>query len=106
MKTINTYEDLSTAEFQRRLNESPDSVLLDVRTPEEFQEGRIPRAINIDVTDESFPERVASMDKRKTYFIYCRSGGRSLRACSIMNSLGFAVINLTGGIMSWRSDVI
>lgn len=106
MKTINPYEDLATAEFQRRLNESPASVLLDVRTPEEFQEGRIPHAINIDVADESFSRRVASMDKSKTYFIYCRSGGRSLRACSIMNSLGFTVINLIGGIMSWSGEVI
>jgi rhodanese-related sulfurtransferase len=106
MKTINTYEDLASAAFQQRLNESPESVLLDVRTPEEFQEGRIPHAINIDVTDGSFPKRVASLDKSKTYFVYCRSGGRSLQACSIMKGLGFTVINLTGGIMSWSGEVI
>jgi rhodanese-related sulfurtransferase len=106
MKTINTYEDLGSIAFQQRLKETQGAVLLDVRTSEEFQEGRIPGSVNIDVTDITFPERVNSLDKSKTYFVYCRSGGRSQHACSSMNRLGLTVVNLAGGILRWTGEVI
>ncbi|MBA4057957.1 MAG: rhodanese-like domain-containing protein [Marivirga sp.] len=106
MKTIQSFEDLNNVEFQRRLKENIQSVLLDVRTQEEFKGGRIPGSVNMDVMDITFYERITSLDKSKTYFVYCRSGGRSRQACSIMNKLGFIVINLAGGIMSWSGEVI
>ncbi|MBO5847507.1 MAG: rhodanese-like domain-containing protein, partial [Bacteroidales bacterium] len=51
--------------------------LLDVRTAEEFAQGRIPSAINMDVNAENFDEMIKSLDKNKTVALYCRSGRRS-----------------------------
>jgi rhodanese-related sulfurtransferase len=106
MNTIQSFEDLSHVDFQQRLEESKQSILLDVRTPEEFKESRIPGSVNRDVMDATFYEHAKVLDKSKTYFVYCRSGGRSRQACSILNNLGFTVINLAGGIMGWNGKVI
>jgi rhodanese-related sulfurtransferase len=106
MKTLTRYESLYSAEFERRLNENPDAVLLDVRTAAEFRSERIPDAINIDITDNSFMEKIGELDKTKAYFVYCRSGGRSGQACSIMASEGLTTFNLAGGISNWRGKTV
>jgi rhodanese-related sulfurtransferase len=102
MKTLTKYENLYSHEFERRLNENPDAMLLDVRTVAEFQSERIPNAINMDVMESDFLEKIGELDKTKTYFVYCRSGGRSGHACGVMSSEGFMVFNLAGGISNWR----
>ena len=104
-KMTRVYEDLHHEEFQRKLSENKSAVLIDVRTSEEFETVRIPDSINIDVMDYSFTERISELDKSKTYFVYCRSGGRSRQACTVMSSHGFAVYNLSGGIGSWTGPV-
>ena len=106
MKTLTKYENLYSNEFERRLNENSDAILLDVRTAAEFRGERIPNAINIDITDSSFLEKIAELDKTKSYFVYCRSGGRSGRACSIMSSEGLTAFNLAGGISNWRGKIV
>ena len=104
-KTKGSYENLNSLEFQKTLAENPTAVLLDVRTPDEFESGRIPESININIMDRSFLEKISTLDKSKTYFVYCRSGGRSSQACSVMASQGFEVYNLAGGIGSWRGEI-
>ena len=43
------------------------------------------------------------LDPSKAYFVYCRSGARSARACQIMGQMGFATtFNLLGGILEWE----
>jgi rhodanese-related sulfurtransferase len=106
MKTTKSYEDLSSPAFQQRLKNSTNAALMDVRTSQEFREGHISESINLDVTDASFHEGIKSLDKSKTYFVYCRSGGRSRQACAILADLGFTVINLAGGIIAWTGEVI
>jgi rhodanese-related sulfurtransferase len=99
------YEDLSAEAFRQGLANDAEAVLLDVRTPGEFREGYIPGAKNIDVMGD-FHGRIANLDKSKTYYVYCRSGGRSGRACQIMLGEGFEkVYNLGTGIMGWRGDI-
>ena len=100
-----SHQDLYSDAFQAKLNGQPDAILLDVRTPDEFNSGKIPGAININVMDSSFIEEISSLDKSKTYFIYCLSGGRSGRACAIMANQGFDVYNLAGGISSWDGEI-
>lgn len=100
------FEDLYSTVFQQKIAETVNAVVLDVRTEEEFQSGRIPDAININVMGGTFIDKVDSLDKSKTYFVYCRSGGRSGQACGFMADRGFKVYNLAGGIMGWKGDII
>ncbi len=99
------FEDIGSVAFQQRISTAVNFTLLDVRTREEFEEGHIPGAVNLDLLDGSLEEELASLDKEKTYFVYCRSGGRSSHACLIMSNEGFKVVNLAGGFMYWDGDV-
>ena len=106
MKTVVKYENLDSRVFEQKLNEHPNAVLLDVRTDAEFRSERIPNSINIDVMSSGFLKQIATLDKTKTYFVYCRSGGRSGHACSVMANEGLITFNLSGGISSWGGDTI
>ncbi len=83
------------------------SVILDVRTAEEFESGHIEGALNIDIRGgEDFFASIEALDKSKSYFVYCRSGARSGQACQLMSQLGFsAVYNLDGGVLAWQGDL-
>ena len=82
-----------------------DFVILDVRTPEEFAEGYVENAVNIDFYEDVFPDELDGLDRDKTYLIYCRSGSRSGKTFKMMENLGFKdVYNMKGGIESWRAD--
>jgi len=94
------YEDLGGSEFKSRYNEVK-GVLVDVRTPGEFQSGSIRGARNIDFMSASFMERFTQLDKNKEYFLFCRSGARSGQACSILSKQGYKVYNLMGGVGAW-----
>jgi len=98
------YFDLSGEEFARAYNACENPVLLDVRTPQEFAMGRIPGAINIDITRGDFKTLVDNFDKEKVYFVYCRGGNRSVAACSILGKNGFRSYNLVTGIIDWKGD--
>jgi rhodanese-related sulfurtransferase len=53
-----------------------------------------------------FIHDIESMDKSKTYYVYCRSGGRSFQACMLMQAKGFNTYNLAGGMLSWTGEVV
>lgn len=95
------YENLNSKDFKEKMEADENAFLLDVRTPGEFNEENIEGAVNIDVMSPYFAERVAELDKSKTYYVYCRSGGRSGQACGVMADMGFKTYNLAGGIMGW-----
>ncbi len=100
--------NLSQDLWSEQLQNDPNSFILDVRTPEEVAEGYIPNAVNIDIyLGPDFLAELEKLDKRKNYYVYCRSGNRSGQACAIMNSLGFEnAYNLEGGFMHWEGDVV
>lgn len=76
--------------------------IIDVRTPNEFENGHIENAVNIDFKAADFIENISALNKNKTLLIYCRSGNRSGKAAKIMDSLGFTKIyDLEGGFMNW-----
>lgn len=79
--------------------------LVDVRTAEEYAEGHIPNAVNMDVSSPDFVEKVSALDKKRTVALYCRSGRRSKRAAEQVVSLGFKVVELNGGIISWPGEL-
>ena len=73
------------------------SILIDVRTPEEYQEGHLENAINIDWYDADFSEEVGEIEGGKSIYVYCKKGGRSAKAASLLDSLGYQVTDLIGG---------
>lgn len=92
---------LSGQDFVTKLVNTPDAILLDVRTPEEFQSGHIKNAININFESATFEKDVTKLDSKKTYFVYCRSGNRSGQAVSVMSANGIKnIFELDGGIAS------
>lgn len=99
--------DLSQEDWKAKLAEDENSFVLDVRAPEELEEGQIPEAINIDFyKGEDFLAELKKLDPSKNYYIYCRSGNRSGQTCALMKSLGFAnTYNLAGGFMNWTGEV-
>ncbi len=82
-----------------------DLVVLDVRTPEEFSEGHLTNAVNVDFYADDFAGNLAALDKDVPYVLYCRSGNRSGTTAEQMRSLGFSeVYEIDGGILSWIDD--
>lgn len=99
---VSIYEDLKVAEFKEKLNNSPEAIILDVRTPGEFSAGSIEGAINIDYYSDSFSKDLDALDKSKPIFVYCKSGGRSQKAKMMLQDKEFQeVYNLLGGYMAW-----
>ena len=100
-------ENLSNKRWKQLIAETNNHVVLDVRTPKECNEGIIAEAIQIDfLADHDFASALESLDKEKTYFVYCRSGNRSAQACNYMTMKGFKTYNLMNGIMGWDGEVI
>ncbi|MGW9685622.1 rhodanese-like domain-containing protein [Flagellimonas sp. 2504JD1-5] len=99
--------DLSQQEWEEQLENDNNAFVLDVRTPEEVEEGYIPNATNIDIyLGQGFLDELEKLDKSKNYYVYCRSGNRSSQACAIMNSIGIEnTFNLEGGFMNWEGEV-
>jgi len=80
----------------------PSVVVVDVRTPDEFAQGHLQRAGQVDLSAADFRDRIAQLDRSTTYFVYCHSGNRSAQATAIMAELGFTkVYELRGGIAAW-----
>ena len=91
-------------EFARHI-ESGNVQLIDVRTRQEFAEGHIIGARNIDSSAADFEEQISSLDKAKPVALYCRSGRRSKLAAERVLALGYDVIELDKGILSWQGDL-
>ena len=77
-------------------------IILDVRTPEEYEEGHLENAVNINWYDPDFKEQAAQLDSKKTLFVYCKKGGRSTKAAAVLDSLGYKTTNLLGGYDAWK----
>jgi len=87
------------------VSKKEDAVFLDVRTPEEYVGGHIPKCTNINFYDSAFAEHINKLDKTKEYIVYCQSGGRSSKATRLMKAEGFQnVCNLEGGISAWQRE--
>ena len=82
-----------------------DFVILDIRTPGEYQSGHLQNAVIIDFYSKSFADEIGRLDKEKSYLVYCRSGNRSARSMDLFKKLQFQKIyHLSSGINSWNSE--
>jgi rhodanese-related sulfurtransferase len=99
--------NLDQKEWVALMEETPDAILLDVRTEEEYESGYIKGAQLIDIRQpQEFMDAIQALDKDKSYFVYCRSGARSGQACQLLGQLGIAsAFNLDGGIKAWTGAV-
>lgn len=92
--------EISVLEAKKLILENrhnPRFVILDVRTPEEFEDQHIPGALNINISDDDFEERITNLERGEKYLVHCRSGTRSAFAVEFMTGKGFSdVTNVLG----------
>ena len=98
------FKSVDIDEFKTEISKSGVQ-LVDVRTAQEYSEGHIPGAVNIDVNATDFEEKIKALDKKENVAIYCRSGRRSKMAANKMTAAGFKVIELNTGFLSWDGVV-
>lgn len=99
---------INQQEWEQLLSEDTNSVILDVRTPEEQAMGIIENAICIDIyKPDEFISELEKLDKSKNYYVYCKAGGRSANACQVMDKMGFTqTYNLLGGTSLWTGELV
>ena len=95
--------ELSQYDWASQKEADSESIIIDVRTKDELEEGLIPDAIHMDIyKGQEFISGLEKLDKTLAYYVYCRSGNRSAQACSIMSQMGFkSTFNLSGGFFGW-----
>ena len=98
-----TSELLTVADFEKKLATTKSKQVVDVRTPAEYASGHLADAIMININQDDFKTQAAKLDKGKPVFVYCAGGVRSGKAAKVLESLGFKVYDLDGGIRAWSS---
>ncbi|MEH7125797.1 rhodanese-like domain-containing protein [Bacillus sp. JJ1532] len=96
-------KQLTANEVKELIMEAQPLNLIDVREVDEVAAGKIPGAQHIPLGLLEF--RMHELDKSKEYIIVCRSGGRSGRACQLLERYGFKVINMVGGMLDWEGEM-
>lgn len=92
---------LNVASFEKEMM-SNKGLLIDIRTPAEFEEGTIEGARNIDFLGDTFKTEISELDKTEPVYIFCKSGGRSAKAHKLLKEEGFEnVYELDGGFTAW-----
>ncbi|MAU58091.1 MAG: rhodanese [Flavobacteriaceae bacterium] len=98
--------NLNQKDWLKNNEEDNESVIVDVRTQEEYNLGYIKNSILIDINQPNlFMESISNLDKRNSYYVYCRTGVRSEMACSLMNQSGLTAYNLIGGFVEWKGEI-
>jgi rhodanese-related sulfurtransferase len=99
------YQKVSGQIFKEKLAAATEPIILDVRTPREVAGGTLPDATVINFHDDNFQEQLKELDSTKPVFVYCKSGGRSGQAMSIMKNMGFQeVYDLIGGYSAFPKE--
>ena len=99
----NAFKSVEVEEFAKVIADTT-VIRLDVRTPEEYAEGHIDNAVNIDVQNKKKKKKaVSTLPKDKTIALYCRSGRRSKNAAKILSANGYNVVELNSGYNGWKT---
>lgn len=101
----NKIENVDAPTFKKYIDEKK-GVLIDLRTDDELKnKGLIKGALQIDFLAKDAEEKIAKLDKKKTYLIYCAGGGRSGDCAELMEKQGFShIVNLEKGIEGWKKS--
>lgn len=106
LTTTGGYRQISMADLAGALAQEQNAILLDVRTPEEYNGGYIPGAINLPSQSITAETAAAILpDKNQPIYVYCRSGNRSRAAAEALVRLGYTNITESGGIMDWTGEL-
>jgi len=100
--------NLEPKQFMEKLAFNSPTALIDVRTADEFNLSHINGAINIDYLHENFWDEIEKLSNNVYVFVYCRTGRRSIRACTLMRNGGFdkdKIFNLDGGYETFIDDI-
>lgn len=100
--------NLSPRAFLEKMQSVDDPIIVDVRTANEFKTGHIEKVINISYLADDFWDRIEKLSPEKYIFVYCRSGRRSIRTCTLMRNGGFdnsRLFNLEGGYPLWKEQI-
>ncbi len=98
-------ELISWEDYNRMSQEQTEWQVIDVRTPEEFGEGNIQNAVNMDFYADDFEAQLEQLDKTRPLVLYCRSGGRSNKAATRCKEMGFeTVYDIDGGYEQWKTN--
>ena len=96
---------VSAIKFSEIISNDKSVIIIDVRTPDEFNKGHLKNSLNVNWFDENFDENLNIFSKDLPVMVYCLSGGRSSKANERIKSLGFKnVYELDGGILEWRKN--
>lgn len=104
--TVNSTDikKITVTSLSEELSKNPIQ-LVDVRTPEEYNQGHIKNAQLINYFSKDFKKQVQQLNKNKPVYVYCKSGRRSTKAANILHELGFTKIyNLDGGYLNWSKN--
>ena len=94
-----TLTNLHMEEFEEQSSEDSNAIILDVRTIKEFKIGHMKNAQSFDYLSTTLAEDIDHLDMSKSYYIYCKTGRRSLRICILLRNSGFkSLYNLDTGI--------
>jgi phage shock protein E len=98
-------QNVTPDQAEQLLKSNKNIVVLDVRSAAEFQGGHIPGAQNLDFFAPDFREKLAALDRSKTYLVHCAAGNRSSKACSAMEQqANFGdVYHMKEGFKAWQA---
>ena len=103
--TAQNGSSIDSKEAYRLIKADANIAILDVRTAKEFADGHVAGAVNIDVNQADFAQKIDQLDRSKTYIVYCRSGRRSSKAVGIMATKGFKnLYNVSDGFVGWNKN--
>lgn len=95
------YNSISMPEFDQLYRKNSELAIMDVREPVEYKNGHIPGAQSNPLSNFQAP-----LEKEKKYYVLCQSGGRSATACQYLAQNGYDVVNVMGGMSTWRGDLV
>ena len=103
--TAQNGSSIDSKEAYRLIKADANIAILDVRTAKEFADGHVAGAVNIDVNQTDFAQKIDELDRSKTYIVYCRLGIRSRKAVGIMSAKGFKnLYNVSDGFAGWSKN--
>ncbi|WP_174616275.1 rhodanese-like domain-containing protein [Virgibacillus ihumii] len=96
-------KSVKTNELEEIIKSKRDVNVIDVREDDEVAQGKIPGAKHVPLGE--VPDRINEINKNKHYYMICRSGGRSGKACEFLENQGFDVTNVDGGMLAWTEEI-